>query len=333
MNRTVRLELTNAAGRAPVAGQVVLALAIACGTGPLAAERLRRSAEAAAAAATGGLTIHAEAQRGALALAFSAAPEDGWADRAFPILEPHGAVRTPAGVDVRAGAPVTPSRPGCLNRRPRRTHHRWKRPPRSIPPMTTLRTAHLPRPPPRQTAADREALILRHAKLVRSIARRYTGRGLAYDDIVQSGYIGLIQAVDRFDPSRGVPLRAYAARTIEGEIMHLFRDRGWALRVPRSLQEMSRRMAALSERMSHRLGRPPTAGGAGRGVGRGRRARLRGSVGAARLHRRAADRGPRLRGGRARRRGRPRAERRRAGVRRRASPRHARAGDPAAAAA
>src|SRR5206468_171037 len=108
-------------------------------------------------------------------------------------------------------------------------------------------------------ASERDALIMRHAKLVRSIARRYTGRGLAYDDIVQSGYIGLIQAVDRFDPSRGVPLRAYAARTIEGEIMHLFRDRGWALRVPRSLQEMSRRMAGLSERMSHRLGRPPTA--------------------------------------------------------------------------
>jgi RNA polymerase sigma-B factor len=112
---------------------------------------------------------------------------------------------------------------------------------------------------PSQDAAERDALIMRHAKLVRSIARRYTGRGLAYDDIVQSGYIGLIQAVDRFDPSRGVPLRAYAARTIEGEIMHLFRDRGWALRVPRSLQEMSRRMAALSERMSHRLGRTPTA--------------------------------------------------------------------------
>ena len=124
--------------------------------------------------------------------------------------------------------------------------------------MTTLKSTS-PRPPQWRIPADRDALIMRHAKLVRSIARRYTGRGLAYDDIVQSGYIGLIQAVDRFDPSRGVPLRAYAARTIEGEIMHLFRDRGWALRVPRSLQEMSRRMAALSERMSHRLGRPPTA--------------------------------------------------------------------------
>jgi hypothetical protein len=106
VKRTVRLELANAAARAPVAGQVVLALAIACGTGPLAAERLRRSAEAAAAAATGGLTIHAEAQRGALELTFSAVPEDGWADRALPLLEPHGAVRTPAGVDLRVERPA-----------------------------------------------------------------------------------------------------------------------------------------------------------------------------------------------------------------------------------
>jgi RNA polymerase sigma-B factor len=123
--------------------------------------------------------------------------------------------------------------------------------------MTTRQTT-TPEIRPSHESADREALIMRHAKLVRSIARRYTGRGLAYEDIVQSGYIGLIQAVDRFDPDRGVPLRAYAARTIEGEIMHLFRDRGWALRVPRSLQEMSRRMAVLSERMSHKLGRTPT---------------------------------------------------------------------------
>jgi RNA polymerase sigma-B factor len=105
---------------------------------------------------------------------------------------------------------------------------------------------------------SREQLIMRHAGLVRSIARRYHGRGLAQEDIEQTGYLGLIQAVDRYDPSRGVPLRAYAARTIEGEIMHLFRDRGWAVRVPRSLQEMSRRVTAVRERLGHRLGRQPT---------------------------------------------------------------------------
>jgi len=102
---------------------------------------------------------------------------------------------------------------------------------------------------PEQTStgdAQRDAMILRHTGLVRAIARRYAGRGIALDDIVQTGYIGLIAAVDRFDASRGVPLEAYAARTIEGEIMHLFRDRGWAVRVPRGLQELSRRVSRPS---------------------------------------------------------------------------------------
>ena len=104
----------------------------------------------------------------------------------------------------------------------------------------------------------RDELVLRHSGLVRGIARRYHGRGLAYEDIEQTGYVGLIHAVDRFDPSRGVPLGAFAARTIEGEIMHLFRDRGWAVRVPRSLQELSRRVSTVRDRLSHRLGRSPS---------------------------------------------------------------------------
>ena len=106
--------------------------------------------------------------------------------------------------------------------------------------------------------AAREALIIRYTGLARAIARRFTRRGLAYDDILQSGYLGLIQAVDRYQPARGVPLQAYAARTIEGEIMHLFRDRGWAVRVPRALQELSRSLAVTSEHLGHRLGRKPT---------------------------------------------------------------------------
>lgn len=101
MNRTVRLELSNAAASAPVAGQVVLALAVGCGTGPLAAERLRSSVDAAAALATGVLVIDGVAGRGSLELVFSVSPDDGWADRALAILEPHGAVRTPAGVGVQ----------------------------------------------------------------------------------------------------------------------------------------------------------------------------------------------------------------------------------------
>jgi RNA polymerase sigma-B factor len=116
--------------------------------------------------------------------------------------------------------------------------------------VTTTETIHSER--------EREALILRHASLVRSIARRYAGRGMTHDDLLQTGYLGLIQAVDRYDPSRGVPLRAYAARTIEGEIMHLFRDRGWAVHVPRPLQELGRRVKTTREDLSHRLGRNPT---------------------------------------------------------------------------
>jgi RNA polymerase sigma-B factor len=104
----------------------------------------------------------------------------------------------------------------------------------------------------------RDEVVRRHQGLVRSIARRYQGRGLAYEDIVQTGYVGLIQAVDRYDPSRGVPLRAYAARTIDGEIMHMFRDQGWAVRMPRSLQELSRRVATTRDRLSHELGRNPS---------------------------------------------------------------------------
>ncbi len=104
----------------------------------------------------------------------------------------------------------------------------------------------------------REQLIMRHTPLVRSIARRYVGRGLALDDIVQAGNLGLVQSVNRYRPERGVPLSAFAARTIEGEIMHQFRDRGWAVRVPRSLQELSRRTSAMRERLSHKLGRAPS---------------------------------------------------------------------------
>jgi RNA polymerase sigma-B factor len=104
----------------------------------------------------------------------------------------------------------------------------------------------------------REQLIMRHMPLVRSIAHRYAGRGLALDDIIQAGSLGLVQSVNRYQPERGVPLSAFAARTIEGEIMHQFRDRGWSVRVPRSLQELSRRTAAVGDRLSHRLGRAPT---------------------------------------------------------------------------
>jgi RNA polymerase sigma-B factor len=104
----------------------------------------------------------------------------------------------------------------------------------------------------------RDDTIMSFTGLVRSIARRYEGRGLPLDDLIQVGYVGLIQAVDRFDPDRGASLRAYAARTIDGEIMHMFRDQKWAVRVPRGLQESSSRVALLREELTQQLGREPT---------------------------------------------------------------------------
>jgi RNA polymerase sigma-B factor len=105
----------------------------------------------------------------------------------------------------------------------------------------------------------RDEQILRHSGLVRGIARRYAGRGIAMDDLVQTGYLGLIQAVDRFDAGRGVPLHGYAARMIEGEILHLLRDHGWSVRVPRPLQELGRRAVRVRDELAHQLGREPDA--------------------------------------------------------------------------
>ena len=105
--------------------------------------------------------------------------------------------------------------------------------------------------------AARDVLILRHRGLVFAIARRYARHGIPYEDVLQSGMVGLIQAVDRYDRTRGVPLGRFAARTIEGEVMHLFRDYGWAVRVPRPLKDLSRRVASARDELGHKLGRTP----------------------------------------------------------------------------
>src|SRR5204863_217932 len=87
--------------------------------------------------------------------------------------------------------------------------------------------------------AAREQLIEAHMSLVRSLARRYSYRGEQLEDLVQIGAIGLIKAIDRFDVNRGVELTTYATPNIIGEIKRHFRDRGWAVRVPRGLQELN----------------------------------------------------------------------------------------------
>src|SRR6188508_3102478 len=104
----------------------------------------------------------------------------------------------------------------------------------------------------------REQLIERYMSLVRSLARRYSYRGEQLDDLVQIGAIGLIKAIDRFDVDRGVELTTYATPNIIGEIKRHFRDKGWSVRVPRSLQELNVQLSKLIEELTVELGRSPT---------------------------------------------------------------------------
>jgi len=106
--------------------------------------------------------------------------------------------------------------------------------------------------------AAREHLIERYMSLVRSLARRYSYRGEQLDDLVQIGAIGLIKAIDRFDLGRGVELTTYATPNIIGEIKRHFRDRGWAVRVPRGLQELNVQLSRLVEQLTVQHGRSPT---------------------------------------------------------------------------
>jgi RNA polymerase sigma-B factor len=115
----------------------------------------------------------------------------------------------------------------------------------------------------------RKQLIEQHMPLVHSLARRYANRGEPLEDLVQIGAIGLIKAVDRFDPNRGVALTTYAMPTIIGEIKRHFRDRGWAVRVPRGLQELSMRLARILEQLTVELERSPTIAELARAAGVG----------------------------------------------------------------
>ena len=104
----------------------------------------------------------------------------------------------------------------------------------------------------------REKLIEQYMSLVRSLARRYAYRGEQLDDLIQIGAIGLIKAIDRFDIDRGVELTTYATPNIIGEIKRHFRDKGWAVRVPRGLQELNVQLSKLVDQLTVQLGRSPT---------------------------------------------------------------------------
>jgi RNA polymerase sigma-B factor len=106
--------------------------------------------------------------------------------------------------------------------------------------------------------ATRQELIEAHLGLVEYLARRFAGRGEPLEDLVQVGTIGLVKAVDRFDPDREVEFSTYATPTIVGELKRHFRDKGWAVRVPRRLQELNLQLGEIIEKLSQELGRSPT---------------------------------------------------------------------------
>ena len=112
-----------------------------------------------------------------------------------------------------------------------------------------------------RTNGDEQArleLVERTLPLVRTLARRYANKGEALDDLEQVAALGLVKAIDRFDLDREVRFTTFAVPTIAGEIKRHFRDRGWMIRVPRDVQELSARLSVSRDRLTRELGRSPS---------------------------------------------------------------------------
>jgi RNA polymerase sigma-B factor len=118
-----------------------------------------------------------------------------------------------------------------------------------------------------QQSQARDDLVRLHLPLVEHLTRRFLNRGEHYDDLLQVGTIGLIKAIDRFDSDRGVEFSTYATPTIVGEIKRHFRDKSWAIRVPRRLQELRASISTVSAELTQDLGRSPTVAEIARKIG------------------------------------------------------------------
>jgi RNA polymerase sigma-B factor len=105
--------------------------------------------------------------------------------------------------------------------------------------------------------ATREALVERYLPLAQHLARRYPAGG-EEEDLLQVASLGLLKAIDRFDPSRGIAFSTFAVPTILGELKRYFRDHGWSVRPPRDVQELSGRLASVADRLTPQLRRAPT---------------------------------------------------------------------------
>src|ERR1700733_8696749 len=109
-----------------------------------------------------------------------------------------------------------------------------------------------------ERAALCELIVERHEKLVRSCVRQYRGSPEPVEDLMQVGYVGLLKAINNFDPSFGNSLTAYAAPCVSGEIKRHFRDKRWQVHVRRAAQELLLEMRKATEDLAHTLGRQPT---------------------------------------------------------------------------
>lgn len=104
----------------------------------------------------------------------------------------------------------------------------------------------------------RNELIDAHRSLATHLARRFTNRGEPFDDLLQVAQLGMLKAVERFDPDRNLEFSTFATATIEGELKRHFRDRTWSVRVPRRAQELHLRLGTTIAELSQRLGHAPT---------------------------------------------------------------------------
>lgn len=122
--------------------------------------------------------------------------------------------------------------------------------------------------------ALRDELVAAHLGLAHQLARRFANRGEPYDDLVQVASMAIVKSVDRFDPDRGVEFSTFATRTTVGELKRHFRDRGWAVRAPRRIQELYLELGQVVGTLSQELGRSPTVAELAEATGAGEEAVL-----------------------------------------------------------
>ncbi|MFD8571692.1 RNA polymerase sigma factor SigF [Streptomyces sp. NPDC057694] len=181
-------------------------------------------------------------------------------DRADPATKAPQQAAPTTGADVRGGSGGSDARrAGLMSDHERHGQQRGRRDPQDrsgaramFIELRTLKDSSS------EYAELRNQLVRMHLPLVEHLARRFRNRGEPLDDLTQVATIGLIKSVDRFDPERGVEFSTYATPTVVGEIKRHFRDKGWAVRVPRRLQELRLALTTATAELSQMHGRSPT---------------------------------------------------------------------------